>query len=89
MSLETFTNNGGKILGPLAGGFLVEFYGFTAVFAVLVILDLVAALLIFRMRLPAVSTVLVRDSVFWQGIKSGIGHSFSNKFVLECFPYPW
>jgi MFS family permease len=34
------------------------------------------------MRLPAVSTVLVRDSVFWQGIKSGIGHSFSNKFVL-------
>ncbi len=82
MSLETFTNNGGKILGPLAGGFLVEFYGFTAVFAVLVILDLVAALLIFRMRLPAVPTMLVRDTVFWQGIKSGIGHSFSNKFVL-------
>ena len=82
MSLETLTNNGGKILGPLAGGLLVEFYGFTGAFIALVALDLAAALLMFKLRLPAGSGALVRDTAFWQGIKSGIGHSFSNKFVL-------
>ncbi len=82
MSLETITNNGGKILGPIAGGLMVEFYGFTGAFAVLVALDLAAALLILRMRLPARSTAMMRDTMFWQGIKSGIGYSFSNKFVL-------
>ena len=82
MSLETFTNNGGKILGPIAGGLLIEFYGFTGAFAVLVVLDLVSALLIFKTRLPAGSAAAVRGTVFWQGIRSGIGYSFSNKFVL-------
>ena len=82
MSLETITNNGGKILGPIAGGLMVEFYGFTGAFAVLVVLDLAAALLILRMRLPTRSAAMMRDTLFWQGIKSGIGHSFSNKFVL-------
>ena len=82
MSLETMTNNGGKIFGPIAGGLLVEFYGFTGAFVVLVGLDLISAVLIWRMRLPERSTVVVRDTAFWQGIRSGIGHSFSNKFVL-------
>ena len=82
MSLETLTNNGGKILGPLAGGLLVQFYGFAGAFMVLVTLDLVAALLIFRMRLPKSAAVVGRDAEFLQGIKSGIGHSFSNQFVL-------
>ena len=82
MSLETLTNNGGKILGPLTGGVLIAFYGFTGAFALLVALDLAAVILIFRMRLPPGSAAVVRDTVFWQGIKSGIGHSFSNKFVL-------
>ena len=82
MSLETITNNGGKILGPLTGGVLIALYGFTGAFALLVALDLAAALLIFRMRLPPGAAAGVRDTAFWQGIKSGIGHSFSNKFVL-------
>ena len=82
MSLETITNNGGKILGPIAGGLLIQFYGFTGAFAVLVALDLVAAVLIFRMRLPEGSAAAVRDTAFLQGIRSGIDHCFSNKFVL-------
>ena len=82
MSLETITNNGGKIIGPMIGGFMVQFYGFTGAFIVLVVLDLVAAFFIFKMRLPEGSSQMVRDTAFWQGIKSGIGHSFSNKFVL-------
>ena len=82
MSLETMTNNGGKILGPIAGGLLVEFYGFTGAFIVLVALDLVSAVLIWRMRLPERSMLIVRDTAFFAGIRSGISHSFSDKFVL-------
>ena len=82
MSLETITNTGGKILGPLTGGLLIAFYGYTGAFIVLVTLDLIAAGLMFKMRLPPAASVVGRDTVFWQGIKSGIGHSFSNKFVL-------
>ena len=82
MSLETITNNGGKVIGPMIGGFMVQFYGFTGAFIVLVALDLVAVFLIFKMRLPEGSAQMVRDTAFWSGIKSGIGHSFSNKFVL-------
>ncbi len=82
MSLETITNNVGKILGPIAGGLLIAFYGFTGAYMVLVALDLVAAALMFKLRLPKAATVVGRDAAFLQGIKSGIGHSFSNKFVL-------
>ncbi len=82
MSLETMTNNGGKILGPIAGGLMVEFYGFTGAFIVLVALDLMSAVLIWRMRLPERSMLIVRDTAFFAGIRSGISHSFSDKFVL-------
>ena len=82
MSLETITNNGGRILGPLAGGLLIAFYGYTGAFIVLVAMDLIAACLMFKMRLPKAASVVGRDRVFSQGIKSGISHSYSNKFVL-------
>lgn len=82
MSLETITNNGGKILGPLAGGLMVQFYGFTGAFIVLVVLDLLAALLMFKLRLPANAAQVVRDTKFWNGIRGGIAHSFANKFCL-------
>ena len=82
MSLEMITNNGGKIIGPVIGGFMVQFYGFAGAFAVLVVLDVLAAILIFKMRLPDGSARMVRDTAFLQGIKSGIVHSFSDKFVL-------
>ena len=82
MSLETMTNNGGKMLGPVLGGLLLQFYGFTAAFMVLVALDLISAALVWRMRLPERSTRLVRDTAFWTGIGSAVRHSFSNKFAL-------
>ena len=82
MSLETITNNIGRIVGPLAGGLLIAFYGYTGAFIVVVTMDLIAACLMFKMRLPKAALVVGRDRVFAQGIKSGIGHSFSNKFVL-------
>ena len=82
MSLETITNNAGKILGPITGGLLLAFFGFTGAYLVLVVLDLIAALLMLKLRLPQTAVLVGRDREFWQGIKSGIGHSFSNKFVL-------
>ncbi len=82
MSLEMITNNGGKIIGPIIGGVIVQFYGFTGAFIVLVVLDILAAFLIFKMRLPDGSARMPRDTAFLQGIKSGIRHSFSDKFVL-------
>ena len=82
MSLETMTNNGGKMLGPVLGGLLLQFYGFTAAFMVLVAMDLVSAALVWRMRLPERSTRVVRDTAFWTGIGSVVRHSFSNKFAL-------
>ena len=82
MSLETITNNVGKILGPIAGGLLIAFYSYTGAYMVLVTLDLIAAALMFKLRLPKAAVVVGRDREFLQGIKSGIGHSFSNKFVL-------
>ena len=82
MSLETITNNAGKIVGPIIGGLLLAFFGFTGAYLVLVVLDLIAALLMFKLRLPQAAVLVGRDREFWQGIKSGIGHSFSNKFVL-------
>ena len=82
MSLETMTNNGGKMLGPFVGGVLLQFYGFTAAFAVLVALDVASAVLVWRMRLPERSTRMVRDTAFWTGIGSAVRHSFSNKFAL-------
>ena len=82
MSLETMTNNGGKMLGPFVGGVLLQFYGFTAAFAVLVALDVASAALVWRMRLPERSTRVVRDTAFWSGIGSAVRHSFSNKFAL-------
>ena len=82
MSLETITNNIGKIVGPLAGGLLIAFYGYTGAFIVVVTMDLIAACLMFKMRLPKAASVVGRDRVFAQGIKSGISHSYSNKFVL-------
>ena len=82
MSLETITNNAGKILGPITGGLLLAFFGFTGAYLTLVLLDLIAVVLMFRLRLPAAVSPVGRDREFLQGIKSGIGHSFANKFVL-------
>ncbi len=82
MSLEMITNNAGKIVGPIIGGVMVQFYGFSGAFIVLVVLDILAAFLIFKMRLPAGSASMVRDTAFLRGIMSGMGHSFSDKFVL-------
>jgi MFS family permease len=82
MSLETITNNGGKILGPLAGGLLIAWSGFTGAYAVLAALDLVALLLMVRLRLPRGSRVGSAPATVLHSLKEGIGYSLTNRMVL-------
>ena len=82
MSLETLTNNGGKILGPLAGGLLIAGFGFSGAYAVLVTLDLASLFLMLPLKLPPQKLSSIREIAILQDLKEGIGHSFSNKMVL-------
>ena len=80
MSLETITTTIGRLLGPIAAGFIVGQAGYTVAFAVLVgfySLALVFVLLI-RTRLPARG-----DGHFaiWRTIKTGFGYAFHNPVV--------
>mgnify|MGYP002525037892 CR=1 FL=1 len=53
MSLETINNNAGKIIGPLLGGILIAVTGFIGAYAVIAILDIVALILMIKLRLPS------------------------------------
>ncbi|HEU0020671.1 MAG TPA: MFS transporter [Dehalococcoidia bacterium] len=82
MSLETITNNGGKILGPLVGGFLIAGTGFVGAYAVLTALDLAALLVIVRLRLPRQESAGRPQPRVWHSLREGIGHSLANRMVL-------
>lgn len=80
MSLETITTTIGRLLGPLAAGFVVGQAGFTAAFATLLALYSVAMLLtlLLKTRLPAHGT---GHFAIWDTIKSGFGYAFRNAIV--------
>jgi MFS family permease len=88
MSLETISNNGGKILGPLAGGFLmgpsipVAWASFIGAYALLAALDLVTLLLMVRLRLPRQERTSRLETSVWQSLREGIEHSMTNRMVL-------
>ena len=82
MSLETITNNSGKILGPLAGGALVAGPGFVAAYGILAALDLAALFLMLRLRLPHRAIAGGPQVAVRQSLMEGIRHSISNRMVL-------
>jgi MFS family permease len=82
MSLETITNNWGRILGPLAGGMLIAWAGFTGAYVVIVAIDLAALLLITRMRLPFQAQAISSGLSMARGLWEGLEHSVSNRMVL-------
>jgi len=82
MSLDTISNNGGKIVGPLAGGFLLASISFTGAYAVLVVLDIASLLLMVRLRLPRRVQGIPLDTTVWQSLREGIRHSLANRMVL-------
>ena len=81
MSLETITTTIGRLLGPIAAGFIVGQAGFTAAFATLVGLYGLAFLFVMlvRTRLPARGN----DGRFalWSVAKTGFGYAFRNPIV--------
>ena len=82
MSLETITNNSGKILGPFAGGALVAGPGFVVAYAILAALDLTVLLLMIRLRLPGRAPASGVQIAVWPSLLEGIRHSISNRMVL-------
>jgi len=82
MSLETMTNNWGRILGPLAGGVLIAGTGFTGAYAVIVAFDLAALLLITRMQLPHQAQASGSGRSMARDMREGLEHSLNNRMVL-------
>ena len=82
MSLETITNNVGKILGPIAGGVLIATTGFMGAYGVLVALDLAALLLMVRLRLPDRAPARRSDLALWPGLREAMAHALTNRMVL-------
>ena len=82
MSLETISSNGGKILGPIAGGFLIAGASFVGAYALLAAMDLVSLLLMVRLRLPRRGRASMLESSVWHSLREGIGHSLTNKMVF-------
>ena len=82
MSLETITNNSGKILGPIAGGALVAGPGFVVAYGILATLDLAVLLLMIRLRLPNRAPASGAQIAVWPSLLEGIRHAISNRMVL-------
>ena len=80
MSLETITTTIGRLLGPLAAGFVVGLAGFTVAFATLLGLYSLAFLfvLLVRTRLPARAS---GHFDLWNTAKTGFGYAFRNPVV--------
>ncbi len=80
MSLETITTTIGRLIGPLAAGFLVGQAGFTAAFATLLTLYALAFIftLLVKTRLPPRA---IGRFAFWSTVKTGFGYAFSNPIV--------
>ena len=81
MSMDTITNNAGKILGPLAGGLLIAGIGFAGAYAVIAVLDLAALVLIARVKLPERTELRSKDAAVWKDLGEGIRHSVNNGMV--------
>ena len=82
MSLDTITNNIGRIVGPLAGGILIAVTGFIGAYAAIVALDLTCLLMMAWLRLPLRSTGSEGPMLVWQSLREGIRHALSNRMVL-------
>ena len=82
VALEQGTSNIGKIMGPLVGGILIAATGSTGAYALLVVLDLAALLLMVKLRVPRQSPGSRPQLAVWQSLKEGIGYSLSNRTIF-------
>ena len=82
VALEQGTSNIGKIMGPLAGGILIATTGSAGAYALLVVLDLAALLLMVQLRLPQPSQGSRPQLAVWQSLREGIEYALSNRMVF-------
>ena len=80
MSLETITTTIGRLLGPIAAGFIVGQAGYDVAFATLVGMYSLALffVLLVRTRLPPRSS---GHFALWDTVKTGFSYAFSNPVV--------
>ncbi len=80
MSMETITTTIGRLLGPLAAGFIVGQIGFTVAFATLLALYSLAFVFVMlvKTRLPARAS---GGFALWATAKTGFGYAFRNPVV--------
>ena len=82
VALEQATSNIGKIIGPITGGILIAAAGFNGAYALLVVLDLAALLLMVQLILPHGTLGSRPKLAVWQNIREGIRFALSNRMVL-------
>ena len=82
VALEQGTSNIGKIMGPLVGGILIAATGFTGAYALLVVLDLAALVLVVQLTLPHRAQGSGPQLGVWPSLREGIGYALSNRTVF-------
>ena len=80
MSLETISMTVGRFIGPLAGGLLIQFSGFTGAYVFLVVSYGVSWALIhlIKTRIPARA---IPSRSFWRNLGEGVKYSLNNRVI--------
>jgi MFS family permease len=81
MSLETVNNTGGKFLGPLIGGLMIEITGFAGVYLLLMAIYLLALGFILQVKISLPAPPGTAQPI-WQSLMSGLQYSLQNRVVL-------
>ena len=82
MSLETFNNNAGKIIGPFLGGVLIAGAGFVGAYVALTVLALTNLVLVLCLRLRARTVGTGTRLRVWQSLAEGVKQCWQNPIMF-------
>ena len=82
MSLETFNNNAGKIIGPFLGGVLIAGTGFVGAYIALTVLAVTNLALILSLRLRARTVGAGTQPPVWQSLTEGVKQCWQNPIMF-------
>lgn len=82
MSLDTMSNTLGKLVGPIIGGVLIQYFmGFTGAYIVLSMAHLLTMGLLTRVRVPKYQSPLLREPI-WRGLGVAIRYALGNPMLI-------
>ncbi len=81
ISVENMSNNAGRMSGPLLGGVLLTFLGFTGAYSFALTTHLVTLGMLIRLKIPRYRGTRAVESV-WRGLREGIGYAIHNPTLL-------